>query len=94
MTVQEPKKQRRGISEKVWDWWTSSAYTRLEDHAAVIGMLTDGMGMIGRENITADGSGPKSDQYKFYACNIMEEPVLPEEDLRECRKEQLFKVYG
>lgn len=30
----EPHRQR------VWDWWTSSAYTRLEDGGAVIGMLT------------------------------------------------------
>lgn len=43
--VDDPHKDRADVESDtrraaVWDWWTSTAYTRLEDGAAVIGMLT------------------------------------------------------
>ena len=45
MVVDDPFKNREEAESEdrrrmVWDWWTSSAYTRLEDGAAVIGMFT------------------------------------------------------
>ena len=66
--------------DNVWEWWTSSAYTRLEDGAAVIGMLTrwhadDWAGKL----IKAMASNPEVDQY-VVAClpAIWEEPEIPE----------------
>ncbi len=43
--VDDPHKDRADVEsdtrrQAVWDWWTSTAYTRLEDGAAVIGMMT------------------------------------------------------
>lgn len=43
--VDDPFKNREEaesevVRDRVWDWWTSTAYTRLENGAAVIGMLT------------------------------------------------------
>ena len=45
MIVDDPFKNRdeaesETARERVWNWWTSSAYTRLEDGGAVVGMLT------------------------------------------------------
>lgn len=45
MIVDDPVKNREEAEseanrEKIWEWWTSTAYTRLEDGAAVVGMLT------------------------------------------------------
>jgi len=45
LIVDDPFKNRDEAESEshrraVWDWWTSSAYTRLEDGAAVIGMFT------------------------------------------------------
>jgi predicted phage terminase large subunit-like protein len=45
LIVDDPFKNREEAESEarramVWDWWTSSAYTRLEDGAVVIGMLT------------------------------------------------------
>ena len=50
--------------DNVWEWWTSSAYTRLEDGAAVIGMLTrwhadDWAGKL----IKSMAQNPEVDQY-------------------------------
>lgn len=43
--VDDPFKNRQEAESEsqrdlVWEWWTSTAYTRLEDGAAVVGMLT------------------------------------------------------
>jgi predicted phage terminase large subunit-like protein len=45
MVVDDPVKNREEAESeparrRLWEWWTSTAYTRLEDGAAVVGMLT------------------------------------------------------
>jgi predicted phage terminase large subunit-like protein len=45
MIIDDPHKDRADAESKarrdaVWNWWTSTAYTRLENNAAVIGILT------------------------------------------------------
>jgi predicted phage terminase large subunit-like protein len=67
--VDDPFKNREEVEsearrESVWEWWTSSAYTRLEDGAAVVGMLTrwhsdDWAGRL----LKAMGNDPKADRY-------------------------------
>lgn len=56
----ESEKQR----EAVWEWWTSTAYTRLEDGAAVVGSLTrwHGDDWAGRI-LKAMVNDPKADQW-------------------------------
>lgn len=67
--------------QRVWDWWTSTAYTRLEDGAAVIGMLTrwhgdDWAGRLLKQMASGD---PHSDKYVILNLPaIWEEPVEPE----------------
>lgn len=50
--------------ERVWNWWTSSAYTRLEDGGAVIGMFTrwHGDDWAGRL-LRAMANEPKADRW-------------------------------
>jgi predicted phage terminase large subunit-like protein len=50
--------------ESVWEWWTSTAYTRLEDGAAVVGSLTrwHGDDWAGRL-IKAMATDPKADRW-------------------------------
>lgn len=67
--VDDPFKNREEAEsearrETVWEWWTSSAYTRLEDGAAVVGMLTrwhadDWAGRL----LKAMANDPKADRY-------------------------------
>jgi len=65
--------------ERVWDWWTSSAYTRLEDGGAVVGMLTrwhqdDWAGRL----IKQMASETKADRYVVVCL-----PALAEAELKE-----------
>jgi predicted phage terminase large subunit-like protein len=59
LIIDDPVKNREEADnqkarDRIWDWWISTAYTRLEDGAAIIGMLTrwhadDWMGRLLRE---------------------------------------------
>jgi predicted phage terminase large subunit-like protein len=51
--------------ERVWDWWTSTAYTRLENGGAVIGMLTrwHGDDWAGRLLKMMASGDPHADKY-------------------------------
>jgi predicted phage terminase large subunit-like protein len=84
--VDDPFKNREEAeSEKrreyVWDFWTSTAYTRLENSGAVVGMLTrwHGDDWAGRL-IKAMASGdPKADRYVVICLPaIWEKPDVPE----------------
>jgi len=81
LIVDDPFKNRGEAESEthrssVWDWWTSSAYTRLEDGAAVIGMFTrwHGDDWAGRL-LKAMASDPMADQYEVLCLPaIWEEP--------------------
>ncbi len=69
LIVDDPFKNREeaespSARDRVWEWWISTAYTRLEDGAAVVGMLTrwhvdDWMGRLLRKM-----TEPGMDQYE------------------------------
>lgn len=67
--------------ERVWDWWTSTAYTRLEEGAAIVIVLTrwhpdDLAGRL----LQAMASDPNADQYTVINLPaIWEEPAIPED---------------
>lgn len=85
LIVDDPVKNRAEADsetarEKVWEWWTSTAYTRLEDGAAVIGMLTrwHGDDWAGRL-LKAQASDPKADQWVVVCLPALwGEPVIPD----------------
>lgn len=70
LVLDDPVKNREEAEsaaerERLWDWWRSTAYTRLEDGGAVVGMLTrwhadDWAGRI----LRAMASDPLADQYE------------------------------
>lgn len=67
--VDDPFKNREEAEseshrDSVWEWWTSTAYTRLEDGAAVVGSLTrwHGDDWAGRL-LKAMAMDPKADRY-------------------------------
>jgi predicted phage terminase large subunit-like protein len=67
--VDDPFKNREEAEseahrESVWEWWTSTAYTRLEDGAGVVGMLTrwHGDDWAGRL-LKAMANDPKADRW-------------------------------
>ena len=78
--VDDPHKGRTDAEsersrETVWNWWTSEAYTRLEDGAAVIGMLTrwhsdDWAGRLLKQMV----EDPAADQWKVLCL-----PAIAEE---------------
>jgi len=97
--VDDPFKNREEAEsdahrEKVWDWWTSSAYTRLEDHAAVVGMLTrwHGDDWAGRL-LKMMATDPKADQWVVLCLPaIWEPPVVPDDkDFEAYQREQLLE---
>lgn len=70
LVVDDPFKNRdeaesETTRERVWDWWTSTAYTRLENGAAVIGMLTrwHGDDWAGRLLKMMASGDPHADRY-------------------------------
>jgi len=70
MIVDDPFKNREEAEseahrESVWEWWTSTAYTRLEDGAAIVGMLTrwHGDDWAGRL-LKAMATDPKADRWR------------------------------
>lgn len=85
MVIDDPFKNRKEAESEayrrdVWEWWTSTARTRLEDGGAVIGMFTrwhadDWAGRLLRNMVT----NPKAE--KWVAVTMMalwEPPVIPE----------------
>jgi hypothetical protein len=86
LIIDDPFKNREeaeseAYRRKVWDWWTSSAYTRLEDHAAVIGMLTRWHGDDWAGRILRLMGGPKA--IKMLCVPVRWETTILEEDLHE-----------
>jgi predicted phage terminase large subunit-like protein len=83
--VDDPIKNREEAEseanrERIWEWWTSTAYTRLEDGAAVVGMLTrwhsdDWAGRL----IRAMANDARSDRWVVVNMPaIWETPQLPD----------------
>ncbi len=80
LIVDDPVKNRQEAEsedqrERVWEWWTSTAYTRLEDGAAVVGMLTrwhadDWGGRI----LKAMATDPKADRWTVLALPAIFRP--------------------
>lgn len=96
--VDDPFKNREEAEseahrEAVWEWWTSTAYTRLEDGAAVVASLTrwHGDDWAGRV-LKAMATDPKADRWVVLNLPaIWERPVLPVGmKLDEHRREQLW----
>lgn len=99
LIVDDPFKNREEAEsekrrEMVWEWWTSSAYTRLEDGAAVIGMLTrwHGDDWAGRL-LKAMASDPASDQYIVLNLPAIWENIeIPEDkDFETFKREKLLE---
>jgi predicted phage terminase large subunit-like protein len=97
--VDDPFKNREEAEsdshrERVWDWWTSSAYTRLEDYAAVVGMLTrwHGDDWAGRL-LKMMASDPKADQWVVVCLPaIWEKPTVPEgKTFAEYQRDQMLE---
>jgi len=83
--VDDPFKNREEAESEarrnsVWEWWTSTAYTRLEDGAAVVGMLTrwhqdDWAGRL----LKAMASDPKADRWVVLCLPALwREPEIPD----------------
>lgn len=96
--VDDPFKNREEAEsesrrEMVWEWWTSSAYTRLEDGAAVVGMLTrwhqdDWAGKL----LKLMATDPKADQYVVVNLPaIWERPETNGKKLAELRRLKLLE---
>lgn len=67
--------------QRVWDWWTSTAYTRLEQGGAVIGMLTrwHGDDWAGRLLKAMASNDPHADRYVVLNLPaVWEETSIPE----------------
>jgi predicted phage terminase large subunit-like protein len=82
--VDDPFKNREEAEsessrDRAWEWWTSTAYTRLEEGAAVVGMLTrwhgdDWAGRLLKAMVT----DPKADQWVVLCLPAMwEAPEIP-----------------
>jgi len=89
MIVDDPVKNREEAEseanrEKIWEWWTSTAYTRLEDGAAVVGMLTrwhadDWAGRL----LKAMATDPKADRWTVVCLPAISEQAPSEQAPRE-----------
>ena len=86
MVVDDPLRNREEAESEarrnaIWEWWTSTAYTRLEDGAAVVIILTrwhpdDLAGRL----LKAMASDPEADQYTVLNLPaIWEKPEPPDE---------------
>ena len=85
MVVDDPLRNREEAEsaarrDAIWEWWTSTAYTRLEDGAAIVIILTrwhpdDLAGRL----LQAMASDPEADQYTVLNLPaIWERPQIPE----------------
>ena len=97
--VDDPFKNREEAEseanrKRVWDWWTSSAYTRLEDGAAIVGMLTrwHGDDWAGRL-LKLMATDPKADRWVVLCLPaIWEPPEIPEgKSFDEFHRDQLLQ---
>jgi len=90
--VDDPHKDRADAESKakreaVWGWWTSTAYTRLEEHAAVIGMLTrwhndDWAGRL----IKAMATDPSADRWEVLCLPAIAESWAEEVDPEQAQR--------
>lgn len=99
LIVDDPFKNReeaesQDLRDSVWGWWTSTAYTRLEDGSAVVGMLTrwHGDDWAGRL-IKEMAKNPKADHYTILCLPaIWEEPAVPEgKTFAEYQREKMLE---
>ena len=84
MVVDDPLRGReeaesRAQRDKVWDWWTSTAYTRLEDGGAVVVIMTrwhpdDLAGRL----LTQMASDPMADQWQVVNLPAIWSPPSPQ----------------
>jgi predicted phage terminase large subunit-like protein len=91
--LDDPHKDREDAESEarrkaVWKWWTSTAYTRLEDNAAVIGILTrwhadDWAGRVLRKMIEE----PSADQWTVLCL-----PAIAEEWAEEIERKKVIKA--
>jgi predicted phage terminase large subunit-like protein len=97
--VDDPFKNREEAESEshrksVWEWWTSTAYTRLEDGAAVIGSLTrwHGDDWAGRL-LKAMATDPKADRWVLLSLPAVWEPPAPpkEKSFEAFRQEQMLE---
>jgi len=92
--IDDPHKDRADVESKtrrdaVWNWWTSTAYTRLENGAAVIGMLTrwHGDDWSGRLiQAMVDESAELTDRWKILCL-----PGIAEEWAEEIERERVIE---
>ncbi len=76
--------------ERLWKWWQSSAYTRLEDGGAVVGMTTrwhpdDWAGRLLKLMV----EDPLADTYEVISLPALAEPPFSEEDFEAARAQAL-----
>jgi len=80
--------------ESIWQWWTSTAYTRLEDGAAVVAMLTrwHGDDWAGRI-LKLMATDPLADRWVMLCLPaIWEEPEIPEgKTFDELQREKMLE---
>ncbi len=87
LVVDDPLRGReeaesRAQRDKVWDWWTSTAYTRLEDGGAVVLIMTrwhpdDLAGRL----LTQMASDPMADQWQVVNLPAVWEGYEPKEEI-------------
>ena len=96
LIIDDPFKNRKEAESEayrrdVWEWWTSTARTRLEDGAAVIGMFTrwhadDWAGRLLR-NMAIN---PKADQWTCLTLMALWEPPVYMGDFKHFQREQMM----
>jgi len=86
LVVDDPFKDRVDVEsqssrDRVWGWWTSTAYTRLESGGAVVGSLThwNGDDWAGRL-IKAMVNNPEADQWHILCLQAIYEPCNYDRD--------------
>lgn len=99
LIVDDPFKNREEAEseaqrDRVWDWWMSAAYTRLEKGGAVIGMLTrwhvdDWAGRL----IRAMASNEAAERYQVISLPALwEAPIVPKgKGWEEYRRERMLE---
>jgi len=95
LIVDDPFKNREEAEsgtfrDNVWDWWQSTAYTRLEDHGVVVGMLTrwHGDDWAGRL-LKAMANTPGADQWQVVCLMALWEKPATQDNLEEWRLQMM-----
>lgn len=93
--VDDPFKNREEAEseerrELVWNWWTSTAYTRLEDYGAVVGILTHWHGddWAGRI-LKAMANNPRADQWEVVCLMAVWEEIKVIDGLLELKEKMM-----